>query len=280
MLEKSIGGSGREAAHGSIMTCTLRKWKGAVAREEGDWAAARFEFLQGRSLAETYDPGNVPWFDAAITEAEIWEAFGTVGLELDGLKELTEKLDRTSGLYGMAGDRLNEEFTEDWARWFGFFLVPAVPSHSLVGRILAEVRRPNPRTSPGETAPRSPYGNYVFMWNHFWFSGLARRTTIVLRALLGGRSTLDELMRGASVLAPPKGSLGPMLNPRVYLRDQAPPSAEEQLTERITSELDAFRVVERDAEEYVTEVKRSWEAANHQKRMEVEHALHPRKQRR
>src|SRR5271155_146054 len=98
--ERSIGASGRELSHGSIVTSTVRKWKGTVAREEGDWTAARFEFLQGRSLAESFDPGNVPWFDAAITEAEAWEAFALPGLELDGLKELTEKLDRTSGLYG------------------------------------------------------------------------------------------------------------------------------------------------------------------------------------
>jgi hypothetical protein len=281
MLEKAIGDHSRDSAHGSLMTCTLRKWKGTVAREQGNWAGARFEFLQGRSLAESYDPANVPWFDAAITEAEIWEAFGVPGLELDGLKELAEKLDSTSGLYGMAGDRLNEEFTAEWAQWFGFFLAPAVPSHALVARILGEVKRLAPGAEPGGASTRSPLGHYVFMWNYFWYSGLARQTETLLRGVFVGPSTLEELMRGASLLAPPVGNFGPILKPDDPRRDGLPvPESPEQLSGRIQSDLDAFHAAEKDAKEYASKVQGLWDTATHQKRMEVEHVMHPRKQRR
>ena len=60
MLEKSIGGSGREAAHGSIMTCTLRKWKGAVAREEGDWAAREIRIPSGEEPGRNLRSGKCP----------------------------------------------------------------------------------------------------------------------------------------------------------------------------------------------------------------------------
>ena len=123
-LEKVIEGHARDVAYRSLLTSTLRRWKGLVARDQGNWASARFEFLQGRNVAESYDTTNVPWFDAAITEAEVWESFNRPGLDIDTLRELAEKLDRTSGLYGMAGDRSNSESTADWARWFKFFLDP------------------------------------------------------------------------------------------------------------------------------------------------------------
>lgn len=45
-LEKVISEYGHDNPHGSQLTSTLRRWKGVVAREEGNWAGARFEFLQ------------------------------------------------------------------------------------------------------------------------------------------------------------------------------------------------------------------------------------------
>jgi len=279
-LEKAVEEYGRDLAHKSLLTCTVRRWRGIVAREEGNWAGARFEFLQGRSLAESYDATNVPWFDAAIMEAEIWEAFEMPGLKLDGFRELVEKLDRTSELYGMAGDRSNVESTDRWAEWFRFFLVPAAPAPALVARIVDEVKRQSPEVGSGESATRSPLGDYVFTWNYFWFSALARQLEALLREILGATSNLEELVRGASVLALPTRDLEPLLKPYTYRRDEPPvPGSPEQLSARIRSDLDAFRAVEKDAKEYASKLRELWDSSTHQKRREVEHAMHPGKQR-
>ncbi|MDA4123276.1 MAG: hypothetical protein OK456_08875 [Thaumarchaeota archaeon] len=279
-LEKAVEEYGRDLAHKSLLTCTVRRWRGIVAREEGNWASARFEFLQGRSLAESYDASNVPWFDAAIAEAEIWEAFEMPGLKLDGLIELVEKLDRTSDLYGMAGDRSNVESTDKWAEWFRFFLVPTAPAPALVARIADEVKRLNPKVGSGETAMQSPFGDYVFNWNYFWFSALARQIEAHLREILGATSNLEELVRGASFLARPTRDLEPLLKPYTYRRDERPvPESPEQLSARIRSDLDAFRAVEKDAKEYASKVRELWDSSTHQKRREVEHAMHPGKKR-
>jgi hypothetical protein len=280
-LENAIEALGRDVAHRSLLTCTLRRWRGLVAREEGDWAAARFEFLQGRNLAESYDAANVPWFDAAITEAEIWAAFGKSGLELDALRELVEKLDNTAGLYGMAGDRSNEEFTAAWAEWFRFFLVQTTPRQTLVTRILNEVKRSQPEPLPRGGAMRTPLGGYLFEWNFFWYSALARQTEALLRGTLGAASSLEELLRGAAVLAPPAGSFEPLVEPRTFKGQGLPvPDSPEQLSGLIQSDLERFRSIEKDTNEYVSRVRLLWESATHQKRKEVEHAMHPGKQRR
>jgi hypothetical protein len=281
-LEKVIEEQSRDVAHRSSLTCTLRKWRGMVAREQGNWAGARFEFLQGRSLAESYDPGNVPWFDAAITEAEVWEAFGMSGLELGGLKELVEKLDRTSGLYGMAGDRSNEEFTADWVRWFRFFLVPAVPTPTLVARVVDEVKRLRPEPEPGEApTTRSVLGGYLFLWNYFWFSALTRQTEVLLRGVFAEKSTMDILLRGASVLVPPAGNFEPLLKPEIYRKQESPmPESPDGLLERIETDLKAFHAVEKDVKEYVSKVQGLWGSSTDQKRREVQRVMHPVKQRR
>jgi len=281
ILEKAIGEQSRDVAHRSLLTCTLRRWRGLVSREEGNWAAARFEFLQGRSLAESYDTANVPWFDAAIAETEIWEAFGNPRLELDALRDLVEKLDSTAALYSMAGDRSNEEFTAEWAEWFRFFLVPAAPRHALVARILGEVKRIQPGPEPGEAAPQTPLGGYVFAWNFFWYSGLARQTEGLLRGILGAASSLEELVRGAAVLAPPTGNLESLLKQYTLKGNQLPmPESPEQLSGRIGSDLEAFHALEKDTKEYVSRVRLLWDSSTHQKRKELERAMHPGKQRR
>jgi hypothetical protein len=277
-MEKVTREYGRDVPHASLLTSTVRRWKGVVAREEGNWAGARFEFLEGRSLAESFDPGNVPWFDAAIMEAEVWEAFGMPGLEPDALKELAEKLDRTSGLYSLAGDRLNTESTADWAQWFMFFVVPAVPSPALAARIWEEVER----LKPGErAATQSPLGGYVSMWRYFWYSALARQTEAQLRNTFAATSSLEELLRIASVLAPVTGDFQPLLKPSIYRTDQLTlAESPEQLSARIRSDLDAFHAVESNAKEYVSKVQELWKASTPQKRREVERAKHPAKQHR
>jgi hypothetical protein len=278
-LGSAIEELGGDMDHRNRLTSTLRRWKGLVAREEGNWADARFEFLEGRNLAESYDVSNIPWFDAAITEAEIWEAFAKPGLELDGLKELAEKLDSTAGLYGMAGDRINEEFAAEWAEWFSFFLVPGAPRPALVTRILNEVRRLQPGPGSGEATTRTPLGGYVFAWNRFWYSALARQTEAVLRSALGESSDLEGLLRGATVLAAPTVGLEPLKSHTFRVRDATPPDSPEQLLGRITSDLEAYRAVEKDVVGYVSKVRSLWDSADHQKRKEVERAIHPGKQR-
>ena len=67
-LKKLIDDHGFDVGFRSYLTVTLRKWNGMVATEEGDWIEARFEFSQGRSIAEAHDPGSLPWLDAAIME--------------------------------------------------------------------------------------------------------------------------------------------------------------------------------------------------------------------
>jgi hypothetical protein len=277
-MESAIEELGRDVQHRSLLTSTLRRWRGLVAREEGNWAAARFEFLQGRTLAESYDAANVPWFDAAITEAEIWEAFGRPGLGLDALRELVEKLDSTAGLYGMAGDRTSEEFTAEWAEWFRFFLVPAAPLQALVARVLNELKRFHPEKA--EASARTPLGGYVFSWNFFWYSGLARQTEALLVGILGPASSLEELLRGAAVLAPLTTDLGPHLKPNTSGGHELPvPESPEQLSGRLRSDLEAFQGVQKDADDYVSMVRSLWDSSTHQKRKEVEHAMRPGKQR-
>jgi hypothetical protein len=280
-LEKVIGEYGNDSPHRSLLVCTLGRWKGVDAREEGNWAGARFEFLQGRNLAESSDPGNVPWFDAAIMEAEVWEAFALPGIGLDALKQLVEKLDRTSGLYSLAGDRSNTESSADWARWFLIFVAPAVPSPDPVARIWDEVNRLKPKVEQGRTATLSPFGRYVFMWRYFWFSALARQAETLLKGVFGTGSTLEEVLRGASVLAPVAGDFQPLLRPDAFLTDGRPPAeSSEQLSARIRSDLDTFHEVERTTKDYVTAVEGLWNASTPQRRREVERAIHPGKQHR
>lgn len=280
-LERAIGELGPDAAHSSSLTCTLRRWKGIVAREQANWTVARFEFLQGRNLAESYEPASVPWFDAAITETEVWEAFGKPGLELDPLKELVEKLDGISGLYGLAGDRTNEELTADWVEWFKFFLVPAIPSSALAARILDHVLLTAPRIESGEGAPRTALRAYVFMWNYFWFSALHREEESLLRSVFASKLTLEVLLRGASVLAPRPGSFEPLLTPEIYqTREFLFADSPDLLLQQIKADLDAFRSIERNAKRYISRVQELWTGTSPQKRREVERAMHPEKQRR
>jgi hypothetical protein len=276
MLEKVIEGHTRDMAYRSLLTSTLRRWKGMVARDRGNWASARFEFLQGRNVAESFDRTNVSWFDAAITEAEVWEAFSVPGLGLDALRELAEKLDRTSGLYGMAGDRSNAESTADWARWFKFFIIPDVPSPDLVARILDAVRGLMSGPEPGEVPAQSPLGDYVFRWNRFWFLALARETETALKAVFAGTYPLEAVVRGASVLAPPGDSLGALLKQRATEGQEHPiPESQDQLSERIRADLDVFRTIEKDIREYVSKVQRLWSSSSPQRRKQVEQAMRP-----
>jgi hypothetical protein len=280
-LEGAIEGSGRDAPRRSLLTSTLRRWKGLVEREEGNWTSARFEFLQGRSLAESYDQGNVPWFDAAVTEAEIWQAFGKPGLDLGSLTDLVEKLDSTAGLYGMAGDRLSEELSSEWAEWFRFFLTPTVPRRELVASILHEVERFQGRLGSGGAATRTPLGGYVFQWSFFWYSALARRTEVLLTGVLGTAPRLEGLLRGAALLAAPTVSFEPLLRPSTFRGTDSPlPASPEQLEALIRSDLEAFHAIDEGTAEYVSRVRSLWDTAAHQKRKEVEHAMHPGKQRR
>jgi hypothetical protein len=282
MLEKVIESHARDAAYRSLLTSTLRRWKGMAARDQGNWASARFEFLQGRNIAESYDRTNVPWFDAAITEAEVWEAFSVRGLGLDALRELVEKLDRTSGLYGMAGDRSNAESTADWARWFKSFIVPDIPPSDLVSRILDAVLESRSGLEPGEAFTHPPLGDYVFRWNRFWFLNLARETEAALNAVFTAVYPLEVLVRGAAVLAPSGGSLEPLLKRGTTEGgDERPiPESKDRLSEWIRADLDAFRNVEKEAREYVSKVERLWSPSSPQRRKQVEQAMHPKLQRR
>ncbi|MDA4118463.1 MAG: hypothetical protein OK455_08990, partial [Thaumarchaeota archaeon] len=135
------------------LRATVRKWEGVVALEQGNWIEARFAFLQGRTIAETGDPGSVAWFDAAITETEVWEAFTSPALSLKALGELPEKLDQASTLYSAAADRSNAEFTSDWAQWLKMFANPSVPAESLAERVLGYVERRIPQGEPGADPP-------------------------------------------------------------------------------------------------------------------------------
>jgi len=280
-LEKAIGELGPNSAQAPSLTCTLRRWKGIVAREEGNWTVARFEFLQGRNLAESFEPESVPWFDAAMTETEVWEAFGRPGLELDSLRELVEKMDRTSGLYGLAGDRSNEELTADWVKWFKFFLVPTVPASTLAARIFDHIKRAGPGIESREGGPRSTLGAYLFMWDYFWFSALHRQDEALLQAVFASKSALKVLLLGASVLAPQPRNFEPVLSPETYrTREFLIPDSPEALLQRIMDDLDAFHSVEMDAKQYVSRVQELWSDASPQKRREAERAMHPEKQRR
>src|SRR5690348_3199542 len=123
----------------SYLKAVVRKWNGVVALEQGNWIEARFEFLQGRTIAEQDDPGGTAWFDAAMVETEVWEAFTSPNLSLGALRELPEKLDLTSTLYSAAADRSNAKFASDWGQWIEIFIEPGVPTPHLAERILSYV---------------------------------------------------------------------------------------------------------------------------------------------
>ena len=127
---------------------------------------------------------------------------------------------------------------------------------------------------------RTPLGGYLFEWNFFWYSALARQTEALLRGTLGATSSLEELLGGAAALAPPAGRFKPLVEPHTFKgQGLTVPVSPEQLSGLIQSDLERFRSIEKDTNEYVSKVRLLWESATHQKRKEVEHAMHPGKQR-
>ncbi len=117
------------------------------------------------------------------------------------------------------------------------------------------------------------------MWNYFWFSALARRREAVLRGVFASTSNLDELVRFASILAPTSSGFGPLLKAHIYRGQESPASdSPDDLLRRITVDLEAYHAVEKDTNEYVSKVQELWMSASPQKKREVEHAMHPKKQ--
>ncbi len=262
---------------------TLRKWKGVVLCEEGNWIAARFEFLQGRSVAELHDSENVPWFDAAIVETEVWEALMSAGFHLDRLRELVEKLDRASILYAAVGDRSNAQFTADWAQWFKIFTDPSIPASDLVDRILGYVEGRTPRGEQrGEILMKQlPLRNNVFIWNYFWLARISQEIEAFLKNTFMTTASLEALARGAAVLATPPDDFKLLLQLDISRKHETPtPESQTQLLRRIESDLQHLRSVEKDAKEYVAEVGRQWSSCSPERRRDVIQAIYPGKWRR
>ena len=277
-LKKLIDDHGFEEGFRSYLTVTLRKWNGMVATEEGNWIEARFEFSQGRTIAETHDPGSIPWLDAAIMETEVWSALTSTGLTFEALGELAQRLDQVSTLYAAGSDRSNAEFTSDWGRWLKVFIDPAVPPPAVSERILSYVETRAPKGEPGAELPvrEVPLSKDAFAWNYFWYSRLARETEASLRDIFKAADPLEALARGAAVLAAPPSDFGLLLRLNLSRqRGTPPPESPAHLQERIQSDLQRLQMVEKDLREYVAEVGRLWDSSPKKKREEVVQAIHP-----
>jgi hypothetical protein len=277
-LKKLIDDHGFEEGFRSFLTVTLRKWNGMVATEEGNWIEARFEFSRGRTVAETHDPGSLPWFDAAIMETEVWSALTSTGLTLEALGELAQRLDQVSTLYAAGSDRSNAEFTSDWGQWLKVFIDSAVPPPGLSERILSYVEARTPKGEPGAELPvrEVPLAKDAFEWNYFWFSRLAREAEASLKDVFDMVDPLEALARGAAVLAAPPSDFGLLLRLNLSKeRETPPPESPAQLLERIQSDLQRLQRVENDSREYVSEVRRLWDSSPKKKKEEVVQAIHP-----
>jgi len=277
-LNKIIDDHGYEEGFRLFLTVTLRKWNGMVATEEGNWIEARFEFSQGRSLAETHDPGSLPWFDAAVMETEVWSALTSTGLAFEALDDLSKRLDEVSLVYAAASDRSNAEFTSDWSQWLKVFIDPAVPPPGLSERILTYVETRTPEGEPGAELPvrEVPLSKDAFEWNYFWFSKLARETEVSLKEILDEDARLEALVRGAAVLAAPPDNLGLLLGLDLSReRETPPPESYAQLSERVQADLKRLQRAEKDSTEYVAEVGRLWAASPKKKKEQVAQAIHP-----
>ncbi len=262
------------------LKATVRKWNGVVALEQSKWMEARFEFLQGRTIAEHGDPGNMAWFDAAIVETEVWEAFSSPDLTLEALEELPDKLDKASTLYSGAADRSNAEFASDWAQWIRIFIDPGVPSRSLVERILSYVERRTPVTEDGTEPPFKQLAleRNAFAWRRFWFSKTAKEVQSSLKAIFKVDAPLEALARGAAVLAVPPADFASLLQ-EAPTEGGALPVSSAQLLERMQADLENLRALEKEARQYVTEVGMRLESAP-ERRKDVVQAVRPGKLRR
>jgi len=261
-----------------FLTVTLRKWNGMVATEEGNWIEARFEFSQGRSLAETHDPGSLPWFDAAVEETEVWSALTSTGLSLDALEDLSKRLDEVSILYAAGSDRSNAEFTSDWSQWLKVFISPATPPQGLSERMLTYVETKTPEGEPGAELPvrEVPLAKYAFEWNYFWLSRLARETEDELKDLFEADAPLEALMRGAAVLFPTPDGFSLLLGLSLSKeREIPPPESYAQLLERVQADLKRLEKVEEESKEYVAEVTGLWASSPPKKRDLVAQAIFP-----
>ncbi len=277
-LKAIVDDHGYDEGFRLFLTVTLRKWNGMVATEEGDWIKARFEFSQGRRLAETHDPGSLPWFDAAIEETEVWTALTSTRLSFDSLEGLSKRLEEVSILYAAGSDRSNAEFTSDWSQWLKLFLEPAVPPQGLSERILTYVETRMPEGEPGAELPvrEVPLAKDAFEWNFFWLSRLARETTNSLKEVLGEEAPLEALARGAAVLAAPPGDLALLLKLDLSReREIPPPQSYAELLHRLKTDLENFRRAEESCKDYLAEVRRQWASSPQKRKEQVAKAVFP-----
>jgi hypothetical protein len=240
----------------SYLKAMVRKWNGVVALEQGDWIKARFEFLQGRTVSEQDDPGSTTWFDAAMVETEVWEAFTSPRLSLGALRELPEKLDLTSTLYSAAADRSNAKFASDWGQWIEIFIEPSVPTPHLAERILSYVEGRPPVGDAGGEFPvkQLAHATRAFEWKRFWLMKTAYEVQASLKTKFKMDAPLDALARGAAVLAVPPADFASLMQSGIAAQDKTPPDSAEQLLERIQSELEQWQALEKGSREYVAEV--------------------------
>ncbi len=279
-LEKAIGG--HESAKRSTLMPTLRKWKGVVACEEGNLMAARFEFLQGRIVAQLNDPENVPWFDAAITESEVWDGFISGGFSAEKLREQAENLDRASILFAAVGDRSNAQFTADWAGWFRILISPSIPASDLAERILDYVKGQTIGGAQKEEILMNqfPLKNNVFMWGFFWFARIPQEIELSFKNTFKTVASLDALIRGASLLATSPDDFKPLLQSDLTRKQIPAPESHEQLLEQMQTDLQHLQALEKDAKEYIAEVTTQWNSSPPKRREEVIQAIHPERRRR
>jgi hypothetical protein len=281
-LEMAIGGRDSFRQSRSDLQSTLRKWKGVVASEEGDLMAARFEFLQGRAVAELNDPENVSWFDAAIVESEVWDTFISGGFHPGKLGELAEKLDRASVLFSAAGDRSNVQFTADWAGWFRMLVNSSVPPPDLVDRILSHARRDASELSRGEEILMNqfPLKKDVFAWNYLWLIRLSQEIENSLKNTFKTPASLDGLARGALLLATPPNDFASLLQLELPGKlDVSTFESRTRLMDRIQIDLQKLQNTEMKVREYAAEVARQWVSSSAKRKEDVIQAIHPEKRR-
>ena len=279
-LEKAIGG--REPAKQSALMSTLLKWKGVVACEEGNLMAARFEFLQGRIVAELNDPDNLPWFDAAIVESEVWDGFISDSFRVEKLRELSENLDRASILFAAVGDRSNAQFTADWAGWFRILIIPSIPLSDLAERILDYVKGQAAGGAQKEEILMNqfPLKNNVFNWNYFWFARIPQEIAQSFKNTFKTVASLEALARGALLLGTPSEELKLLLQSHLSLKQILISESSMKLLEQMQADLQRLHSLEKDAKQYIAEVARQWNSSPTKRREDVIQAIHPERRRR
>ena len=279
-LEKAIGG--HEIARRSSLTSTLRKWKGVVACEEGNLMTARFEFLQGRIVAELNDPENLPWFDAAIVESEVWDGFISDSFRVEKLRELAENLDRSSILFAAVGDRSNAQFTADWAGWFRILINPSIPTSGLAERILDYIKGQAAGGAQKEEILMNqfPLKNNVFNWNYFWFARIAQEIAQSLKNIFKTVASLEALVRGASLLATPSDDLKLLLQSDLSRKQFSIPESQMKLLEQMQIDLQQLQTLEKGANQYMAEVTNQWNLSASKRRDDVVQTIHPERRRR